>query len=87
MDSIEQIHAMKGYFDMIVREQVLLSNMKGSYEQSAFARLMLKSLNDSYVTLRTQVPFEITARYLAAYMEVSNSTCTTYLTLAIPDAP
>lgn len=52
MDSVDQIQAMKGYFDMIVQEQILLTDMQGSYEQSAFARLMLKSMNDSYTVIQ-----------------------------------
>lgn len=66
-----EIAAIMGYFDMIVREQVLLSDMNGSYEQSSFARLMLKAMNDSFSVLQNQVPFEITSRYLAAYIEAA----------------
>jgi hypothetical protein len=32
MDSKEQIDAMMGYFSMIVQEQILLTDLNGSYE-------------------------------------------------------
>ena len=57
-----------GYFDMIMKEQILLSDIGGSYEQSVFSKLIIKTMNDSYSVIQQQVPFEVTTRYLAAYM-------------------
>ena len=49
---VAQIHAIMGYLDKVIDEQVLLTDMQGTYEQSAFARLLLKAMNDSLSVLQ-----------------------------------
>ena len=83
--TVDQIDALMGYFDMIMKEQILLSDIGGSYEQSVFSKLIIKTMNDSYSVIQQQVPFEVTTRYLAAYMEVASLDCNHYLSLAVTD--
>lgn len=52
-----------------------------------FGRLILKALNDSYTILTSQVPFEITSRHLAAYIQIAGKDCNYYVSQAVTDAP
>lgn len=40
---------------------------------------MLKTMNDSYFVLKENVPFEITSRYLASYIELNGTNCSYYI--------
>lgn len=83
--NIDEIHAFKGYFDLIVNEQVLLADISGSYSQQAFSKLVLKAMNDSFSVIQKQVPFEVTSRYLAAFIEVAKHDCNFYISQAVED--
>lgn len=51
---------------------------------NTFARILLKTMTVSYGTLRDQVPFEITSRYLTAYIDVNKLTCLDFAAIAAP---
>lgn len=51
----------------------------GTYEETAFAKLIVKTLNDSYSQLKSKVPFELTSRYIAASMQLNNKDCKYYI--------
>ena len=71
MISQEQIDAIWGYFEMIKKEQILLSDIGGSYEKSVFAKLIIKTMNASYFDLQQKLPFEVASRYLGAYINLA----------------
>lgn len=66
--SKDQIDALWGYFDMIKKEQILLTGINGSYEQQVFAKLIIKTMNSSYYDLQQTLPFEVASRFFGAYI-------------------
>lgn len=46
-----EIDALIGYFSVIDKDQIQYQAYGGSYEQSAFAKLIVKALNDSFVNV------------------------------------
>lgn len=56
---------------MIKKEQILLSDIGGSYEKSVFAKLIIKTMNASYFDLQQKLPFEVASRYLGAYINLA----------------
>lgn len=49
--------------------------------------MMLKTLNSTYNTLAYNLPFELTARYFAAYNDVNKKVCKDYSAIAAPNDP
>ena len=43
-----QIDSIIGYFHQVIGDQVEYQSYNGKYEQTAFAKLIIKALNDSY---------------------------------------
>lgn len=70
------------YFKDIVAKFVEQSDVGGTYEINAFARLMLKTMTTSYNTLATMVPFELTSRYLTGYIEKNQLSCLSFAAVA-----
>lgn len=68
---------------MINKEQILLSDIGGSYEKSVFAKLIIKTMNASYYDLQQELPFEVASRYLGAYINLAGLDCAHYINLAI----
>lgn len=58
---------MKSYFDYIIQNQVTFATVKGNYQSNVFSKMMTKTMNHSHWILSTQLPFEITSRFLTAY--------------------
>jgi len=79
----EQIYALVGYFEMINKDQILLSDIGGSYEKSVFAKLIIKTMNASYYDLQQELPFEVASRYLGGYINLAGLNCSYYINLAI----
>ena len=50
-----------------------------------FGKLILKALNDSLAVISSHVPFELTSRYLAAYIKVNNLNCPYFVEQAVID--
>lgn len=67
-----EIDAIIGYFNQIVKDQIQYSALGGSYEQSAFAKLIVKALNNSFVDVQKNTLYELTSRYTAAALQVNN---------------
>lgn len=74
-----------GYFKYIIKNAVDMQQIGGSYEYNAFARVLLKTMNETYSQLKSKVPFEITSRYLAAYFETYGKDCKYYFGKAVTD--
>jgi hypothetical protein len=55
----------------------------GTYEQYSFAKLIVKTLNDSYSQIKAKVPFELTSRYMGAFMQINIKDCKFYVSPAI----
>ena len=62
-----------GYFKQMLNNQVLFSNYEGTYKEYAFSKLIVKALNDSYNTIKSNAPFELTSRYVGAIMTLKNN--------------
>lgn len=81
----EQVDGMYQYLIYLIENQLGFAAINGTYEQNAFAQLMIKSMNSSLTTLQTRVPFELYSRYLTTYIVKGAKSCTTYLSLAVTD--
>lgn len=72
------------YFNYITERFVKYEDRGGDYEANTFARLMLKTIDLSYNTLLTRLPFELASRYITAYNEINKKQCTDYAAIAAP---
>lgn len=70
--TVTQIDSLIGYFHQVTGDQVEYLGYNGKYEQTAFSKLIIKTLNDSYVNIQQRVPFELTSRYMAASMQLKS---------------
>jgi hypothetical protein len=68
--TVTQIDSLIGYFHQVTGDQVEYQSYHGKYEQTAFSKLIIKTLNDSYASIQQKVPFELTSRYVAASIQL-----------------
>lgn len=80
-----EIDAIIGYFNQIVKDQIQYSAIGGTYEQSAFAKLIVKALNNSFMDVQMNTLYELTSRYVAAALQVNNQDCNYYISKAVTD--
>jgi hypothetical protein len=81
-----EIDAVVAYFYYILKDQVNFQSYGGRYDQTAFAKLIIKTLSDSYNKIRDKVPFELVSRYSAAGIQVAGRDCKYYLSQASSDS-
>ena len=80
-----QIDSIIQYFNQIVKDQVEYQAYQGKYEETAFAKLIIKTLNSSFYQIEQKVPFELTSRYMAASMEIEKQDCSYFVSQAVTD--
>ena len=83
--TVTQIDSIIGYFHQVTGDQVEYQGYHGKYEQTAFSKLIIKTLNDSYVNIQKKVPFELTSRYMAASMQLKSQDCKYFVSQAVTD--
>lgn len=86
LENQTEIDAVVAYFYFILQDQVNFQSYGGRYDQTAFAKLIIKTLSDSYNKIRDNVPFELLSRYSAAGIQVAGHDCKYYLNQASTDS-